>query len=240
MSARSYGMDRRATMLDRETVLVGAVLANGASEAAETRTGAARLLTTHLNQFDTFKAILHGQTSNAAGGYLIQASHLEPSDALADAQYVTIGIIEADGLGVSELALSGKNIGDLCRAFYASGVATRGSITGGSGYTGTGSYTNVPLTGGTGSGATANITVAGGAVTVVTIVNPGGGYTVGDTLSAANSNLGGAGTGFSIPVATLVGITGPTRVVAVKAVAGTGSNGAAAPAGTLTLGFQFG
>lgn len=240
MTARSYGMDRRMTMLDRDTVLVGAVLANGASEAAETRTGAARILSTHLNQFDTLKAILHGQTSNAAGGYLIQASHLNPTDTLSNAQYVTIGVISAAGLGVSELALSGKNIGDMCRDFYSRGVATRGNITGGSGYTGTGSYTNVPLTGGTGSGATANITVAGGAVTVVTIVNPGGGYTVSDTLSASNANLGGAGSGFSIPVATLVGLTGPTRVVAVRATAGNGSNGAAAPAGTLTLAIQPG
>lgn len=238
MTARSYGMDRRMTMLDRDTVLVGAVLANGASEAAETRTGAARLLTTHLNQFDVVKAILHGQTSNAAGGYLIQASHLEPTDTLSDAQYVTIGIIEADGLGVSELALSGKNIGDLCRAFYAAGIATVGSVTGGSGYTGAGTYTNVPLTGGSGSGALATVVVAGGAVTTVTITNPGGGYTVGNTLSAANSNLGGAGSGFSIPVATLVGVAADTRVVAVKAVAGTGSNGAAVPAGTLTLAIQ--
>jgi hypothetical protein len=239
MAARSFGMDRRAYMLDRETILVGAVLANGASEAAETRTGAARLLTTHLNQYDTFKAVLHGQTSNAAGGYLIQASHLEATDSLADAQYVTIGIIEADGIGISELALSGKNVGDLCRAFYAGGIATLGSVTGGSGYTGAGTYTDVALTGGTGSGAKATIVVAGGAVTTVTITNPGGGYTVADTLSAANAGIGGAGSGFSVPVATLVGVAADTRVVAVRATAGTGSNGAGVPAGTMTLGFQF-
>ncbi len=229
MAARSFGMDRRAYMLDRETILVGAVLANGASEAAETRTGAARLLTTHLNQYDTFKAVLHGQTSNAAGGYLIQASHLEATDSLADAQYVTIGIIEADGIGISELALSGKNVGDLCRAFYAGGIATLGSVTGGSGYTGAGTYTDVALTGGTGSGAKATIVVAGGAVTTVTITN----------LSAANAGIGGAGSGFSVPVATLVGVAADTRVVAVRATAGTGSNGAGVPAGTMTLGFQF-
>lgn len=54
---------------------------------------------------------------------------------------------------------------------------------GGAGYT-NGTYTNVPLlnTAATGTGATANITVAGGILTVVTIVNDGGGYTAADTL----------------------------------------------------------
>lgn len=81
-------------------------------------------------------------------------------------------------------------------------IATLDSLVGGSLYV-DGSYTDVPLTGGTGSGATANITVASGAVTVVTLVNTGSGYTVADTLSADNADLGGAGSGFTIDVATL-------------------------------------
>lgn len=82
------------------------------------------------------------------------------------------------------------------------GILTLGSITGGTLYT-NGSYTNVPLTGGAGTGATANITVAGGAVTVVTIVNKGAGYAAANTLSAAAANIGGTGSGFSVPVATV-------------------------------------
>jgi hypothetical protein len=81
-------------------------------------------------------------------------------------------------------------------------VATLGSITGGTLYT-NGTYSNVALTGGTGTGAKANITVSGGAVTAVTIVDGGEGYTVSDSLSAAAANIGGTGSGFSIPVATL-------------------------------------
>lgn len=81
-------------------------------------------------------------------------------------------------------------------------IATLGAITGGTLYT-AGTYPNVPLTGGTGSGATANITVAGGAVTAVVLVNPGTGYTVADSLSAAAANIGGTGSGFAIPVATI-------------------------------------
>jgi hypothetical protein len=86
-------------------------------------------------------------------------------------------------------------------------VATLGAITGGSGYA-NGTYFNVPLTGGSGSGALATITVSGGAVTTVTLVKGGSLYTVGNTLSASSSVLGGAGSGFSIPVLTVTNSTG--------------------------------
>jgi hypothetical protein len=79
------------------------------------------------------------------------------------------------------------------------GLAGFGTIVGGSGYT-NGTYTNVPLTGGTGSNGTATITVSGGAVTAVTLVNPGYLYLVGDVLSVAISNIGGTGSGFSVPI----------------------------------------
>lgn len=81
-------------------------------------------------------------------------------------------------------------------------IAALGAITPGTLYT-AGTYPNVPLTGGTGSGATANITVAGGAVTVVTLVSRGQGYTAADSLSAAAANIGGTGSGFAIPVSSI-------------------------------------
>jgi hypothetical protein len=80
-------------------------------------------------------------------------------------------------------------------------VATFGTVVGGSGYT-NGTYKNVSLTGGTGSGARADITVASGAVSAITLVYGGQGYTALDTLSASTSDLGN-GTGFSVPAATL-------------------------------------
>jgi len=89
----------------------------------------------------------------------------------------------------------------------AGGVATFGSITAGTTYT-NGVYENVPLTGGTGYGAVATITVAGTVVTVVTLTSPGTGYTVADALSASNTTMGGTGTGFSIPVATIASTAG--------------------------------
>jgi hypothetical protein len=58
--------------------------------------------------------------------------------------------------------------------------------------------------GGTGSGAQATIVVGGGgAVTTVTITAAGDLYTVADVLSAAAANIGGTGSGFSTPVATI-------------------------------------
>ena len=78
-----------------------------------------------------------------------------------------------------------------------------GSITGGSNYL-DGTYAEVPLTtNGAGLGGKATIVVSGGAVTTVTITTAGTGYDVGDTISAANLNLGNnltpsAGSGFTI------------------------------------------
>jgi hypothetical protein len=86
-------------------------------------------------------------------------------------------------------------------------VATLGAVTGGSVYT-TGTYFDVPLTGGSGSGALATITVAGGAVTAVTITNGGLQYGVGNTLTTAAANIGGTGSGFSVPVASVTNSTG--------------------------------
>ena len=86
-------------------------------------------------------------------------------------------------------------------------VATLGAITGGSAYT-AGTYFDVPLTGGSGSGALATITVAGGAVTAVTITNGGLQYGVANALSAAATNIGGTGSGFSVSVASVTNSTG--------------------------------
>jgi hypothetical protein len=86
-------------------------------------------------------------------------------------------------------------------------IAQLGTITGGSGYT-NGVYEGVALTGGNGGNAIATITVSGGAVTTVTITNGGYSYIVGDVLSASVSDIGGTGSGFSVPVNLLENDTG--------------------------------
>ena len=70
----------------------------------------------------------------------------------------------------------------------------------GSGYANA-TYSYEPLTGGTGTGANATITVIGGSVRTVVINDRGGGYTVGDVLTAT---LDGIGTGLEITVQSLI------------------------------------
>lgn len=87
-------------------------------------------------------------------------------------------------------------------------VATLGVIVGGTGYTpsaATQVYTDVVLTSttGTGANATADVTVTSGAVTAVTLKTYGSGYAVGDSLTVSAAYLGGTGSGFSVPVATI-------------------------------------
>ncbi len=84
-------------------------------------------------------------------------------------------------------------------------IATFGTVDSGESYT-DGSYSDVPLTGGTGSGATADIDIstASSVQTItVTLAEPGTRYTAGDVLSASASDMGGTGSGFSVPVATV-------------------------------------
>jgi hypothetical protein len=83
-----------------------------------------------------------------------------------------------------------------------SGVATFGSVTAGTGYA-NGTYENVPMSGGSGTGALATVVVASTVVSSVTKTYGGNGYVAGDVLTANNTYIGGTGTGFSIPVATV-------------------------------------
>ena len=131
----------------------------------------------------------------ASGGTFIS----QPQVIYVDA---TAGLDTNDGHRISRPKQSIKAaINDINAGIQLSTQALDG-FNGGSGYT-DGTYTSVPLTGGTiGSGVTATITVSGGAVTAVTnVTNALQEYQIGDTLSAADSNLGGGGgSGLAIPI----------------------------------------
>lgn len=88
-------------------------------------------------------------------------------------------------------------------AVDVSRVIARGSPEGlnpGGGYT-PGTYTDVPLTGGSGTGAKATVVVGeDGKVHSVTLSDRGRDYEDTDRLSAANSDLGGSGSGFNVDI----------------------------------------
>jgi hypothetical protein len=86
-------------------------------------------------------------------------------------------------------------------------ISTLGTVTAGSLYT-NGLYQNIPLSGGSGTGATADILISSSAVTTVTLKFGGQFYKVGDVLSASSTYIGGSGSGFFIPVATISNATG--------------------------------
>lgn len=234
---RATGLSpRRMQVIDAETVLVGAVKA-GHNRAAETRDGAARKLSTSLSATHHFKATIHGLTDAATGGYVVEVAHIPEGSALADAlAYTALGALSISGVGTDEAIFSGASIFKALKDATHRRISSLGAITAGSGYTNNGTYEGVALTGGSGTGATADIVVAGNAVTSVTIVNPGKGYAVGDSLSAAAANIGTNGSGFAVAVAAVVK-TEDIRGMAVRAVAGNGANGAEAPsaAGSILL-----
>jgi hypothetical protein len=93
--------------------------------------------------------------------------------------------------------------------FTGGPAKTLGTIVPGTLYT-AGTYNNVAMTGGAGSGCRCNIVVAAGGVSSATIVAAGSDYVVGDALSAAAANIGGTGSGFSVPI-TATGATGANQ-----------------------------
>jgi len=88
---------------------------------------------------------------------------------------------------------------------FGGSITGLNTLVGGSGYSDA-IYNGVPLiyvSSGYGSGATASITVSGGAVTAIMVSGGGFGYSIYDQLTADNSFLGGAGSGFSVQVQTV-------------------------------------
>lgn len=137
----------------------------------------------------------------------------EPAWPTVDGNTVIDGGVTWQALGTS--IITWEAIPIMQSASFSS-IATFDAPTAGTGYV-TGTYNNVPLTGGTGTGATALVTVNGsGHVSAVTLISGGEGYLANDVLSAANGNLGGSGSGFSVEVATIVAGAGeptfPTTV----------------------------
>lgn len=106
---------RRGYMADALTILVGTVRKGAQNRPAETRTGAARLLTTRLEANATINLVAYG-TTGSAGGYIIEVAHvprggtLPASNSTSWAPVATVtcrpGIfaIPLDGVAIREAA----------------------------------------------------------------------------------------------------------------------------------------
>lgn len=225
--AQATGLSpRRAYHLDQSTVLVGDVLAGARGRAAETRTGAKRLLNTSLSAQMTYKAVLFGQTSNAAGGYLVQVAHVAPGGALpADnsANWVTVAALEVSGIDKTEVPLSGAAIHRLAK--------TAASLT-----TETPRPVAVRAVAGTGSLTISNVALTNNVATVTVGANT---VAVGDIVTVACSNTVFNGT-YVVTARTSTTISYSRSNADVSSGSATGSvtNGVAAPVGTLTLTLQ--
>jgi hypothetical protein len=122
--ARSTNLSaRRSGTLDADTILLGAVGPGTRGRAAATRTGAAMMLTTRLDDYDVVKFKLYGATANVAGGYLVQVASVAEGAAIGTAStYATVAVIEGSGIATREVAVSGVQI--------ENAVRTAGSLTG--------------------------------------------------------------------------------------------------------------
>jgi hypothetical protein len=220
--ARSTGLAlRRGYQVDAETILVGAVKAGSRGRAAETRTGAARLLTTNLAAQDEWKLVAAGSSSSSAGGYVLQAAHVAEGAALSSAStYANIGVVTATAGQINEVAISGKQIRDAVKA--------AGSLTGDV------RVNAVRLRPGTGTLSISNVALTSNVATI--------------TLSAAHTMLVGeiVTVGCSNPLVngtfTITAVTSTTfsyastqSNITSASATGTVTNGAAAPAGTNTI-----
>jgi hypothetical protein len=183
----------------------------------------------YLSCPDDFLAVYSMAVIDATGAYeyllnkdvnFIRQAYPTPTDTAIPKYYALFGP-SVNGTTISnELAFilgptpdSGYSV-ELHYYYYPDSIvqgklSSVGSIVVGTGYI-DGTYYNVPLTGGDGKNATATVVVYGGSVTTVTIVDGGSSYYVGNTISAANTNLGGTGSGFSASVTAVLNAAGQT------------------------------
>jgi len=220
--ARSTGLaPRRGYQLDAETILLGAVKAGARGRAAETRTGAARLLQTNLAAYDDLKFIAAGGSSNSAGGYILQAAHVAEGAALSSASaYANIAVVTASAGVINEVGVTGKEVREAVRvAGSVSGDVRVAAVRVRPG-TGTLSISNVALT------------------TNVATITLSAAHTmlVGEIVTVGCSNPLVNGT-FRITAVTSTTFTYASEQSNITSASATGTvtNGAAAPVGTNTV-----
>jgi len=219
--ARSTGLaPRRGYQVDAETILLGAVKAGARGRAAETRTGAARLLTTNLAAQDEWKLVAAGG-SGASGGYVLQAANVAEGAALSSAStYANIGVVTVTAGQINEVAVSGKQIREAVKA--------AGSLTGDV------RVAAVRLRPGTGTLAISNVALTSNVATIT--LSAAHTMLVGEivTVGCSNPLVNGTFTITAVASTTFSYASTQSNITSASAT-GTVTNGAAAPAGTNTV-----
>jgi hypothetical protein len=106
---------------------------------------------------------------------------------------------------------SGDNlIGLDVAANYLGGISSLGAVSFGSGYT-LGTYTNVPINGASGTSALATINIYSSYMTFA-ITTAGSGYSLYETISIPNTNIGGTGSGLLVSVDVLANNLNPIAI----------------------------
>jgi len=206
--------------VDAETILLGAVKAGARGRAAETRTGAARLLTTNLAAQDEWKLVAAGGSS-ASGGYVLQAANVAEGAALSSAStYANIGVVTATAGQINEVAISGKQIREA--------VKVAGSLTGDV------RVAAVRLRPGTGTLAISNVALTSNVATIT--LSAAHTMLVGEivTVGCSNPLVNGTFTITAVASTTFSYASTQSNITSASA-AGTVTNGAAVPAGTNTV-----
>lgn len=219
--ARSTGLaPRRGYQVDAETILLGAVKAGARGRAAETRTGAARLLTTNLAAQDEWKLIAAGG-SGASGGYVLQAANVAEGAALSSAStYANIGVVTATAGQINEVAVSGKQIREA--------VKVAGSLTGDV------RVNAVRLRPGTGTLSISNVALTSNVATIT--LSAAHTMLVGEivTVGCSNPLVNGTFTITAVASTTFSYASTQSNITSASAT-GTVTNGVAAPVGTNTV-----
>ena len=105
--------------------------------------------------------------------------------------------ITTAGAGYTDAEYVNVNLTSISNA-PSGALQTINIISGGSDYV-TGTYTNVPVVGGSGSSGTVDVTVSGGGISQIVPNVVGSGYSAGESISVATSDIGGSQlTGISI------------------------------------------
>ena len=220
--ARSTGLaPRRGYQLDAETILLGAVKAGPRGRAAETRTGAARLLTTNLAARDDLKLIAAGGSSNSAGGYVLQAAHVAEGAALSSASaYANIAVVTASAGVINEVGVTGKEVREAVRV--------AGSVSGDV------RVAAVRVRPGTGTLTISNVALTTNVATIT--LSAAHTMLVGEIVTVGCSNPLVNGT-FAIKAVTSTTFTYDSVQSNITSAAATGTvtNGVAAPVGTNTV-----